>query len=94
MVVRRSGTVPPAMVEGPLVGGGKRLIRRRHVFYVEGYDPQGAEGYYGIFQRTWKRFLKIWPIDVKLGPLTLDSELQAHWDIEASGPNWRVSTRY
>ena len=70
------------------------MIRRRHVFYVEGYDPQGAEGYYGIFQRTCKRFLKIWPIDVKVGPLKLDSELQAHWDIEAGGPNWQVSTRY
>jgi hypothetical protein len=76
------------------LGEGQRLIRRRHVFYVEGYDPQGAEGYYGIFQRTWKRFLKIWPIDVRVGPLTLDSEQQAHWDIEASGPNWRVATRY
>jgi hypothetical protein len=64
------------------------------VFYVEGYDPQGAEGYYRIFQRTRTRFLKIWPIDVKVGPLKLDSELQAHWDIEASGPNWRVATRY
>jgi hypothetical protein len=70
------------------------LIRRRHVIYVEGYDPQGAEGYYGIFQRTWKRFLKIWPIDVNVGPLTLDSKLLAHWDIEAAGPNWRVTTCY
>jgi hypothetical protein len=70
------------------------MIRRRHVFYVEGYDPQGAEGYYAIFQRTWKRFQKIWPFSVKLGPLHLDSELQAHWDIDASGPNWQVSTRY
>ena len=24
-------------------------IRRRHVIYVEGYDPQGAEGYYRLF---------------------------------------------
>jgi hypothetical protein len=70
------------------------MIRRRHVFYVEGYDPQGAEGYYGIFQRASKRFQKVWPIAIKLGPLRLDSELQAHWDIKASGPNWQVSTRY
>ena len=26
------------------------LIRRRHVLYVEGYDPQGAEGYHNLFQ--------------------------------------------
>ena len=23
---------------------------RRHVLYVEGYDPQGAEGYYKLFE--------------------------------------------
>jgi hypothetical protein len=79
------------MLEAAKRGG---MIRRRHVFYVEGYDPQGAEGYYGIFQRARKRFRKVWPITVELGPLHLDSELQAHWDIEASGPNWQVSTRY
>jgi hypothetical protein len=70
------------------------LIRRRHVIYVEGYDPQGAEGYYGLFERGWKRFLKIWPLETRLGKLALDSQDFAHWDVEAAGPNWRVATRY
>lgn len=73
---------------------GMALIRRRHVFYIEGYDPQGAEGYYDLFQRSWKRFLKIWPLQTKLGPLEIDSEFFAHWDIETSAPNWQVQTRY
>src|SRR6516225_4491750 len=63
------------------------LIARRHVIYVGGYDPQGAEGYYRLFERSWKRFLTLWPLE-------LDSKDFAHWDIEAAGPNWRVSTRY
>jgi hypothetical protein len=70
------------------------LIRRRHVFYVEGYDPQGAQGYYNLFERSWKHFLTIWPLEARLGPLQIDSEEFAHWDIEAAGPNWQVSTRY
>jgi hypothetical protein len=70
------------------------LIRRRHVIYVEGYDPQGAEGYYSLFDRGWKRFLKIWPLQARLGELKLESQEFAHWDIEASGPNWQVATRY
>jgi hypothetical protein len=70
------------------------LVRRRHVIYVGGYDPQGAEGYYRLFARSWKRFLTIWPLATKLGALELDSEDFAHWDIEAAGPNWQVSTRY
>jgi hypothetical protein len=70
------------------------LIARRQVIYVSGYDPQGAEGYYRLFARSWKRFLTMWPLATKLGPLELDSEDFAHWTIEAGGPNWQVSTRY
>jgi hypothetical protein len=69
-------------------------IRRRHVFYVEGYDPRGAEGYYDIFRRSWKRCCGVWHFAGKLGELVLDSELLAHWDIETAGPNWQVATRY
>jgi hypothetical protein len=70
------------------------MIARRHVFYVEGYDPRGAEGYYDIFRRSWKRCRGVWHFEGKLGELALDSDLIAHWDIEAAGPNWRVATRY
>jgi uncharacterized membrane protein YeaQ/YmgE (transglycosylase-associated protein family) len=70
------------------------MIRRRHVIYVEGYDPQGAEGYYSLFERSFRRFLKHWPLEAKVGELQIDSDDFAHWDIEASGPNWRVETRY
>jgi hypothetical protein len=71
------------------------VIRRRHVIYVEGYDPQGAEGYHDLFQRSWTRFLKLWPLqEASVGPLEIDSKDFAHWQIEAAGPNWRTSTRY
>jgi len=70
------------------------VVRGRHVFYVEGYDPQGAEGYYRLFQRLRKGIHCIWQCQANLGELTLDSDLIAHWKIEAWGPNWRVTTRY
>jgi hypothetical protein len=70
------------------------LIQRRHVIYVEGYDPQGAEGYYRLFARSWQRFLKIWPLEARLSRLELDSREFAHWQAEAAGPNWRVVSRY
>jgi hypothetical protein len=70
------------------------VIRRRHVIYVEGYDPQGAEGYYNLFQRSWGRFLKLWRFNGTLGPLRIDSEDFAHWDVAAEGPNWRTETHY
>ena len=74
--------------------GTDTVIRRRHVIYVEGYDPQGAEGYYGLFSYSFKRFLKNWPIQSNVGELQIDSDDFAHWDIAAAGPNWRVLTRY
>lgn len=70
------------------------MIRRRHVIYVEGYDPQGAEGYYRLFQRAGRPFGSTWSIALTLGPLQLDSEDLAHWDVAARGPNWQVATRY
>ena len=70
------------------------MIRRRHVFYVEGYDPRGAEGYHDLFRRSWKRCRGAWHFGGELGELRLNSDLIAHWDIEAAGPNWRVITRY
>jgi hypothetical protein len=78
------------------MGGDKAgaSIRRRHVLYVEGYDPQGAEGYHNLFERSFRRFLKNWPLQAKIGDLRIDSDDFAHWDIEAAGPNWQVSTRY
>ena len=75
-------------------GNADALIRRRHVLYVEGYDPQGAEGYHNLFSRSFKRFLKNWPLTTNVSDLQIDSDDLAHWTIDAAGPNWQVSTRY
>jgi hypothetical protein len=68
--------------------------RRRHVFYLKAYDPRGAEGYHELFRRSWERCRGVWRFEGRLGELDLDSELIAHWDIEAAGPNWHAATRY
>jgi hypothetical protein len=87
-------SLPPARRPEGFLTANVSVIRRRHVFYVEGYDPRGAQGYYDLFRRSWKRCLGVWHFEGELGELELDSELIAHWDIEASGPNWRAATRY
>jgi hypothetical protein len=70
------------------------VIRRRHIFYVEGYDPQGADGYYGMFRSAVKRYLRLWPVKADVSPLAIDSDLFAHWTVDAAGPNWQVATQY
>jgi pimeloyl-ACP methyl ester carboxylesterase len=73
---------------------GSPLIRRRYVLYVEGYDPQGAEGYHRLFADSLRRFLENWRLKASAGELVIDSDDFAHWTVEAAGPNWRVETRY
>jgi hypothetical protein len=70
------------------------LIRRRHVFYVEGYDPRGAEGYHRLFARELSRFVETWGIEASQSELALDSEDVAHWTVETKGANWQTATRY
>lgn len=74
--------------------GPDRLTRRRHVFYVEGYDPRGADGYHRMFAREWKHFGRTWGVRTDLGELQIDSEHFAHWDIDTAAPNWEVAVRY
>jgi hypothetical protein len=70
------------------------LIKRRHVIYVSGYDPQGPTGYYRLFQRGLQKFMETWPVRSELGPLEIESSGFAHWSVTATGPNWGVATHY
>jgi pimeloyl-ACP methyl ester carboxylesterase len=74
--------------------GKTGTIRRRHVIYVEGYDPRGAKGYFDLFRRSCERFQELWPVSLTLQPPEIESEDFAHWHVNAQGPNWRVATRY
>jgi hypothetical protein len=70
------------------------VVGRRQIFFVGGYHPLAAEGYYDLLGRSLKRTRGAWGCEAKLGTLVLDSDLIAHWDIDAAGPNWRVAARY
>jgi pimeloyl-ACP methyl ester carboxylesterase len=69
-------------------------VGRRHVLYVEGYDPRGAEAYYQLFQRSCDRFGKAWPVEVALDPFAIDSDDFAHWSLSTKSANWQVAIRY
>ena len=71
------------------------MVRRRHVFYVAGYDPQGLAGYYRLFRRELERTKKIWPIEVRLTEPESDADgIAGRWTIDTAGPNWSVTTTY
>jgi len=69
-------------------------VRRRHVLYVKGYDPRGAETYYELFQRSCDRFRKAWSVELTLDPFEIDSDDFAHWSLTTRSASWQVATRY
>ena len=77
-----------------LASAEARVIRRRHVIYVEGYDPQGAKGYYRLFERGWSRFPEALAVAGAARTAVVESQDFARWDVELAGPNWTVNTRY
>jgi len=70
------------------------MVRRRHVIYVEGYDPRGPEVYYQLFRHECDRFQHERPVRLTLHPLELESPDFARWRLNAQTPNWRVTTCY
>jgi hypothetical protein len=70
------------------------VIRRRHVFYVEGFDTLGADDYHRLFARELKRFTKTWGIEASVSELVLDCEDIAHWTVATNAANWQTFTRY
>lgn len=69
-------------------------IRRRRVYFIEGYEPQGADGFHRMFRREWNRFRATWNVDSDLSGCSNDSDSVASWSVETTGPNWQVSTQY
>jgi pimeloyl-ACP methyl ester carboxylesterase len=72
---------------------GVSPVERRHVIYVSGYDPRGAQGYFDLFRRTCQRFERLWPVSAKLKPIEVASEDFAHWGVDLRGPHWRTTTQ-
>ncbi len=69
-------------------------VRRRHVVYLSGYDPRGAQGYYEMFRRTYERSQRLWPISVTLPPADIDAEDFAHWQTDLRGADWQTITGF
>jgi hypothetical protein len=73
---------------------GVSPVERRHVIYVSGYDPRGAQGYFDLFRRTCQRCERLWPVSARLKPIEIVSEDFAHWGVDLQGPQWRAVTHY
>jgi hypothetical protein len=66
---------------------------KRLVFHVGGYDPVTPERMRARFVRELRRFERTWSVNASVSESEIDGDKTA-WDIETSGPNWRVHTRF
>jgi pimeloyl-ACP methyl ester carboxylesterase len=71
-----------------------RMIRRRHVYHVAGYDPIGA-AWYRLFKRELATFARTWNVNATVSDLPAQSDTShAEWNVTTSAANWQVETTY
>ena len=70
-------------------------VRRRHVIYVQGYDPRGLAPYYRMFRTELRKFAALYGLDSTISrPKSAPYGVMASWAIETSGPDWQTRTAY
>lgn len=70
-------------------------VRRRHIVYVQGYDPRGLAQYYRMFRNELRKFLKLYDLKADVSrPEQSDGNTRARWTISTAGPDWSVETTY
>jgi pimeloyl-ACP methyl ester carboxylesterase len=72
-----------------------RVVRRRHVIYVPGYDPRGLAEYFRLFRTEYARFLTLYGLQGKMSrPQHPDDRFAATWTINTETRDWNVETTY
>src|SRR5436190_23971981 len=72
-----------------------RMVRRRHVYHVAGYDPIDAGAQYRRFRRQLDVFQRTWNVRATLSEAGQSSDQsRAWWTIETQAGNWQVEATY
>ncbi|MDP2410054.1 MAG: alpha/beta hydrolase [Pseudolabrys sp.] len=70
-------------------------IRRRTIFYVQGYDPRGIAEYYRMFRREFRCTCELYGLTGKISGAQHDPKrFITSWDVSTHGDGWQVETRY
>jgi hypothetical protein len=70
-------------------------IQRRHVIYVQGYDPRGLAQYYRLFRTELRKFATLYGLQAHVGrPQSSDDGTMASWSIATEGDGWRTHVAY
>jgi hypothetical protein len=66
------------------------MTRRRHVFYLGGYDPIGLRAQHTRLRREVGVFARTWQVSSAIA----EHDDHGSWWIWTRGPDWQVETRY
>ena len=86
------GLNPPDRTEPP----PGAPVRRRHVFYLPGYDPEASRRYRALFVREFARYAKRFALSRKAVSRVAAAPdgLSQTWTVEVETPEWSTTTLY
>src|SRR6478735_8391885 len=68
-----------------------RMVRRRHVYHVAGYDPIDAGAQYRRFRRQLDVFQRTWNVHATLSDVEQSQDrTRAWWTVDTRAGNWQV----
>ena len=82
---------PPSSPPG---GHPARAVRRRSVFYLSGFDPQGASHYHALYRDEALKQTRTSGLQIEVGPRQKTPQGNAFWNVVAQTPEGMVHTRY
>jgi pimeloyl-ACP methyl ester carboxylesterase len=85
----------PAMIgEAPPQPNDTPRVKRRHVFYLPGFDPKGAARYYRLYRENAPRQAAVSGYDISVGPRSVVDRLVTRWVIDFEEQGSKVATTY
>ena len=72
-----------------------RLVERRHVVHISGFEPIGPEGLDRRMKSGLRRFGALWGATAtSSAPTVSEDGCLIEWNVEARGPNWSTDCLY
>jgi len=69
-------------------------VERRHVIYVQGYDPRGLAQYYRMFRTELRKFGRLYQLTATINRPQGAAGETAYWTIDTQASDWQTHTRY
>jgi len=70
------------------------VVRKRHVFYLSGFDPKGPAYYYAIYAEESQKQAAVNGMQITVGPVKRRGRMATCWQIDARSGGQETRTTY